>query len=158
MNKNEIEVYKKIYDEFAEYMRLQGQLIPVSQTVFLESVCHKANCVDMKPWEEFSDSDYVDVAYLELLRRFPFELDKEYWLHEPDNRKRLTETIMESGEFANLHISVSNNPYPIDERKLRRRRKLYGSSFEQLSHTWYYRLYMKLPADVRRILKRAAGI
>lgn len=158
MNEKELEVYRKIYDEFAEYMRLQGQSIPVSQTVFLESLGHKANCVDMKSWEEFSDSDYVDVAYLELLRRFPFEMDKEYWMHEPNNRKKLTETIMESGEFANLHISVSNNPYPIDERKLQRRRKLYGDSYEQMSRTWYYRLYMKFPVGVRRILKKAAGI
>lgn len=147
-------VYENIYNELVEYMARQNEKIQFSKDVYMRSIGHRANLIDMSTWEDLTDGDYIEVAYLELLRRFPLETDKKYWLDCPDFRVRLVETIIQSMEFTNLHIQVINNPYYLSKRAQKRRKQIYKSSYIELSQTWYYKLYMALPMTIRKSIKK----
>ena len=153
MQEYNLVIYENIYNELANYMNQQNQKIKVGKDTFLNSIGHKANSVDMGLWNNLDDYDFVETAYLELLRRFPFDGDIEYWVNEPDFRKKLIQTIIKSTEFISLRTEVYNNPYPINQKKEKLRRVLYKTSYERLNNTWYYKLYMKLPVKIRKILK-----
>ena len=158
MNERELTVYIGVYDFFQSCIQDERPEIDFDKTVFMLSIGHRANDVDMGRWIDLEGRQFVLAAYLELLRRFPTEEDIRYWTSLADHKRRLIRTIMNSGEFISLHTSVVNDPYEWDRVSFRLRRKLYGDSFEQLSGTWYYRLYMRLPVRLRRLAKSIVGL
>ena len=158
MNERETAVYEGVYDVLEENMELRGETAPVSKSVFMLSIGHKANIVDLEKFKELDNEDFINAAYLELLRRFPFPGDVEYWMRISDYKRKLILSIMNTPEFWNLHIQVDNNPYPISKARQKYRDFVYGGSREEFCKKWYYRLYMRFPEKIRKGIKKVVRL
>lgn len=151
---NDCKVYEGIYDITKEYMNREKVEIPFSKDVFLKSIGFVTNQVDMKEWDDLEDVDYINVAYLNLLGRFPLQEDITYWLRVSDSRRRLINTILESFEFHMRGITVYNNPYSQNKIKKRIRNFLFKSSNEELRKQWYFKIFTRLPKGLKHILRK----
>lgn len=155
---NELDVYGKIYDMTEHYMSELEVQIPYSKAVFLTSIAHKANEVDVNRWIHFEGEDFINAAYLQLLKRFPTKQDLIYWERQSDYKEKLIVTIVNSMEFIRLRIRVLNMPYQIDIRNNKLKRKLYGDTAEWLQKQWYFKLYISCPSGIKRIAKKVINI
>lgn len=151
-------IYENIYDITKEYMNKQDITIPFSKEVFMCSIGHKANEIDMQFWSRFEPSDFVNVAYLELLERFPLISDVEYWINKTYFKEKLIMTILSSVEFKMKKIRVYNNPYSKFSIKQRIMNKLFGSSVEEMNKNPLYRIYKNFPQGVKRSVRKILGL
>ena len=106
----------------------------------------------------FEGEDFINAAYLQLLKRFPTKQDLIYWERQSDYKEKLIVTIVNSMEFIRLRIRVLNMPYQIDIRNNKLKRKLYGDTAEWLQKQWYFKLYMSCPSGIKRIAKKVINI
>lgn len=151
---NEKEIYGRVYDIAQSYMQKEKESILFSKKVFLESIGHRANEIDMKEWSTLEGIDFINCAYLELLRRFPSQSDILFWLQQSDYKRKLINTIICSYEFSLLNIEILNNPYPVSKLKSGIYNRLFKETSDELRQCWYFRLYMKFPKKVRKLIKK----
>lgn len=151
-------VYKNIYYITKQYMEKQNVLIPFSEKVFMCSVGHNSNEVDMSTWADFEQIDFINNAYLELLNRFPLEEDILYWLHQQNYKEKLIATILSSMEFKSKHIKIYNKSYDHFTLKQKIFNYLVGSNSENLHSRFLYKLYRIFPKSIKTLIRNFWGV
>lgn len=88
-----------------------------SPEAFLTSVETKPDIVNMSLWSELDNEVFLEVAYMQLLKRVPEKDVLVYWekrrvsMTKAEYQKAVTESVINSEEFAIKKVVVSHNIY-----------------------------------------------
>lgn len=119
------EMYGRVYDVTAAYMKKLNDHPVCSREVFLLGLGHPSNQVDMTDWADLSMDDYISACFLYLLGRIPSQKEVTYWQRNKsrDPRYEMLKVIFRSAEFKNRKIQVFHCPYAGRLRRLENREK-----------------------------------
>ncbi len=114
---SDLNVYSKLYDIVETNMRENGLDMSFGKNAYLKTIELKPKDVDILNFIELCNEEFIQAAYIGLLRRIPDKKAVEQWrmrsneLSERDFQKAVINSLMKSEEFLFKGVIVHNNIY-----------------------------------------------
>ena len=146
-------IYERVYDITEGYMLRLHQRPLFSKKVFLLSVGHPSNQVDMSSWSMLDDEEFICACFILLLGR---ELNVEklaFWLNQENPREKIMDMILMDRGFLNRGVRIRNWPprsSPFAYRFKFFLRRLYSFLYNKV----LYRVYSRLPSGLKVCIRR----
>ena len=114
---SDLNVYSKLYDIVETNMQENGLDMLFGKSVYLKTIELKPKDVDILNFIELCNEEFVQAAYIGLLRRIPDKKSIEQWRNrfndysKRDFQKKVINSLMSSEEFIFKGVIVKNDIY-----------------------------------------------
>lgn len=155
----DLDIYSALIQIVDNNLQKAHKELEFSQEAFLISVESKPNVINMSLWSDLDQEVFLEVAFMQLLKRVPEKEVITYWKkREPSLTKEayqsaVIESIINSEEFAIKKVVISNNIYC--DIKEKQRTIIINSNSEINNYVEkLVMVYRRMPLFLRKLAKK----